>query len=1145
MAYEVPPYINTRNIYQYTPSEYLPSIYGQYGKEFNFNRDSYDNWQLPYYQDDFLPLIPEQVDYNYDDYKYLHYVPNGGSEQHATVETDPYVPYFSQRETENWSDRIKTTPQRSQMSIDSFTSTGKELESVFSKKNNNFSPNKAANIAKSGIGLATAIADDIGSAVRANRSQVTPLKFTYNTDGYNTFSDLNNFRKNELSYNTLEKPNKGAQTGDVFKRFGRGAASGASLGASIGGPWGAAIGAIAGAVGGLGSGIAKALTENSRYRKDIGKTNKLNRLYNTQFNEATSDILSNINIKNANTMNRQRLYNTFAEGGAMGMGDNFGVTQFNSGGSHETNPNGGIPQGIENDGQPALVEEGEVRWNDFIFSNRIKPQQDVLSKFNSRMNKEFASYADMANKILDMHKERENNPFDKSTLNIQMQRLADAQEYQKLSEEAAQYGLSPEEYQMYQEQANQQMAYGGHLYDGGGYKGGPKNNKRNTWDLDQVAPVNFSDTQDMSISGPSQFTNNFSKYHPNTAYYLRKFAGQWQRMLVAERNLDDAEKAYIEAANSYANGQMDEKDFFKYYQDYERAYTNGISLQKDLEYYTKMVQNICAYYEVADKKYGLTGNKSVTYGIKRYLSEQGMFNAPVDTHPYRNDTWIYYHILRNPKLIEHFQKLDKEKPSVFSSLRAEGTTPSNQFESGNKNLMLNYTLDSNNRVMQTLPNLRRMQFENEQFDGAEITQRSPERVTRNTVPTITSVGGVGYNSPRTQNNTQNTNVRYWDAKNKKYFDTRDPNASDIYTITGEGAHDKSFDGRIDYNDNPDYVSKVIGFSDDDWDKILKQLQGAYPGKYDHYTIPKLKEKANDHLFGNIHKEILNYVANMNTESPEEKSNIVDDEEVLNNSETPTETKTNSYDTRNNVNEYETTDKREPYPWYAEALRYAPVFNNLEQVLTQNNPDYTYARQIASLYQPETARPVGQYQRYQPIDQYYTATNARNQGNTMYGFYKNNGVGQASSANAYATLAANLAKSAANNAYIAAVNTNNQQRNAAIAANNQIDLANEQARHEAQRANITNYTNIMSNAYRAAEEERLAVENAREANKQNLADNLAAIGREQFDRWRINSDPSLAYKVNWDYKNIIPMYTALISEGWTVDKDGNWTAPKKS
>ena len=55
------------------------------------------------------------------------------------------------------------------------------------------------------------------------------------------------------------------------------------------------------------------------------------------------------------------LLNSYANGGNL---DN--TTVFQGGGSHQENQLGGIPQGTN-----ALVEEGEVRFKDYIFSNRI------------------------------------------------------------------------------------------------------------------------------------------------------------------------------------------------------------------------------------------------------------------------------------------------------------------------------------------------------------------------------------------------------------------------------------------------------------------------------------------------------------------------------------------------------------------------------------------------------------------------------------------------------------------------------------------------------------------------------------------------------------------------------------------------------
>ena len=71
-------------------------------------------------------------------------------------------------------------------------------------------------------------------------------------------------------------------------------------------------------------------------------------------------------------------FNEFKQGGQMspegseldGMsGANKLVTVFEGGGTHEQNSLGGIPQGTGTNGKPNLVEEGETKWNDYIFSN--------------------------------------------------------------------------------------------------------------------------------------------------------------------------------------------------------------------------------------------------------------------------------------------------------------------------------------------------------------------------------------------------------------------------------------------------------------------------------------------------------------------------------------------------------------------------------------------------------------------------------------------------------------------------------------------------------------------------------------------------------------------------------------------------------
>ena len=60
--------------------------------------------------------------------------------------------------------------------------------------------------------------------------------------------------------------------------------------------------------------------------------------------------------------------NAYAYGGQMPSQ----LTSFESGGSHQSNPNGGILQGTGSNGQPNLVEEGETKHEDYIFSDRLK-----------------------------------------------------------------------------------------------------------------------------------------------------------------------------------------------------------------------------------------------------------------------------------------------------------------------------------------------------------------------------------------------------------------------------------------------------------------------------------------------------------------------------------------------------------------------------------------------------------------------------------------------------------------------------------------------------------------------------------------------------------------------------------------------------
>lgn len=108
-----------------------------------------------------------------------------------------------------------------------------------------------------------------------------------------------------------------------------------------------------------------------------------------------------------------------------------GVTVINNGGTHEENPYQGVPMGMDNNGIPNLVEEGEVKWKDYIFSNRLSPSKQILQTLNLSTNLDNKSYAKIAEDMNDESSERPNDPISQNGLNSNLSKLQEAQEITK------------------------------------------------------------------------------------------------------------------------------------------------------------------------------------------------------------------------------------------------------------------------------------------------------------------------------------------------------------------------------------------------------------------------------------------------------------------------------------------------------------------------------------------------------------------------------------------------------------------------------------------------------------------------------------------------------------------------------------------
>ena len=100
------------------------------------------------------------------------------------------------------------------------------------------------------------------------------------------------------------------------------------------------------------------------------------------------DLLSKLPKDIDNYESRQDELNNFRNGGEVegASGADELVTLFEGGGTHEENPLGGIPQGMGANGKPNLVEEGETKWNDYIFSNAYDMEGNYTGQDGSKSN---------------------------------------------------------------------------------------------------------------------------------------------------------------------------------------------------------------------------------------------------------------------------------------------------------------------------------------------------------------------------------------------------------------------------------------------------------------------------------------------------------------------------------------------------------------------------------------------------------------------------------------------------------------------------------------------------------------------------------------------------------------------------------------
>lgn len=246
-----------------------------------------------------------------------------------------------------------------------------------------------------------------------------------------------------------------------------------------------------------------------------------------------------------------------------------GFTYVGNGGSHESNPNEGVQVGIDPQGIPNLVEEGEVIWNDYVFSKRLKVPRAFKAKYKLK-DGGLLSFADAAKKFAEENKERPNDPISKRGRDALLTALMDQQEEVRLKKQQReardqfnsltpdeQLGImqiaqqntmpvGPEEYEMMSTYPNQEVMPEGQYAEGGElgnlFKGtGPKSNRMTrkydlNWFKSRAKALGF-DLGDNFVFNPTDYDLNletfnelYKQHQRQKAYetYLKGQRSNWE-----------------------------------------------------------------------------------------------------------------------------------------------------------------------------------------------------------------------------------------------------------------------------------------------------------------------------------------------------------------------------------------------------------------------------------------------------------------------------------------------------------------------------------------------------------------------------------------------------------------------------------------
>lgn len=246
-------------------------------------------------------------------------------------------------------------------------------------------------------------------------------------DAFNAWNDRAFFKQDYTM-----KDFRGSSVGEQILNTGKAALSGAKGGMSL-----SPVGGIIGGAVGLAAGVAGIFSGNAKAKKAARETNFL-----AEQGEERQE--GNILANMESAMEQQNLnyalnYSKFGgplhtKGGIF----NTGLSFIDEGHTHEDNMYGGVPMGVDPEGNPNLVEEGEVVLNNngqkYVFSNSVYATEDILTQFGLPKKYANSSYAYIVDKATKEEMETPNDPISKRSLDDKMMRIIQAQEMTKLKQ---------------------------------------------------------------------------------------------------------------------------------------------------------------------------------------------------------------------------------------------------------------------------------------------------------------------------------------------------------------------------------------------------------------------------------------------------------------------------------------------------------------------------------------------------------------------------------------------------------------------------------------------------------------------------------------------------------------------------------------